>query len=377
MKSQKLPWLTYSSDLAIGYAARYPVITQRPQVLLHYFGSFVGYFLFHVMIFMLVYKHRQRLYRRIYIYINTERINNAFFFSFVMTTISTGLSMLIVTITYEGLCLSLFQMLLLGIALLFTIPHGLVSCFHLKKIPNFFTVSPFFCCCVRWKSMNYIIQALVFWFLYSIPHVLLYLIIEIYVSFIYFPFGYLVLLMYLGLSTITLWIGNALFLHISTPSSSATCSMCTNKTDRRRLVFALCLVIAFNVLYYTLWNFVLTYFYDKRGRSVNYLTFIPGFAMTFLGWYLSGDLVKLFDMLFRSKTSDEEYITITDDEITDNENENKSEDISADDLALFNVIQERGQQARYSVKRLRRFVNVVTRPSSLVFQDNNENTSLV
>ena len=377
MKSQKLPWLTYSSDLAIGYAAPYPVITQRPLALLRYLGSFVGYFLFHVMIFMLVYKHRQRLYRRTYIYINTERINNAFFFSFVMTTISTGLSMLMVTIANEGLCLTLFDMLLLGIALLFTIPHGLVSCFHLKKVPIFFGVSPFFCCCLRWKCMNYIIQVLVFWFIYSIPHVLLFLIVKICISFIYFPFGYLVLLMYLGLSTITLWIGNALFLHISTPSSSVTCSICTNKTDRRRFFFALCIVIAFNVLYYILWGFVVAYFHDRRGRTVNYLTLIPGFAMTFLGWYLSGDLVKLFDMFTGSKTSDEEYIAITDDEITDNENKNEAEDAIADDLMLYNAIQERGQQARYSVKRLRRFVNVVTRPSSLVYQDNNENTSLV
>lgn len=376
MKSQKLPWLTYSSNLAIGYAAPYPVITKRPLVVFRYLGSFVGYFLFHVMIFMLVYKHRQRLYRRTYIYINTERINNAFFFSFVMTMILTGFSMLMVTIVHEGLCLSLFEMLLLGIALLFTIPHGLVSCFHLKKIPNFFVVSPFFCCCVRWKCMNYILQVLIFWLLYSIPHVLLYLILEISMSFIYNPFSYLVLLMYLGLSIIILWIGNALFLHLSTPLSSATCSICTNKTDRRRFFFALCLLIAFNALYYTLWNFVVIYFYDIRGRSVNYLTFIPGFAMTFLGWYLSGDLVKLFDMFTLSKTSDEEeYIAINDDVITDNEN--KSEDIGLDDLALFNTIQERGQQARYSVKRLRRFVNVVTRPSSLIYQDNNESTPLV
>lgn len=320
---------------------------------------------------MLIYKYRYRLYRRLYAYVNSDPINSAFFYSFITTTILTSFGMLIAA-NSGGYCLSLFQIVLLGIALLFSVPHGIITCFRLKKRSDFFATYLFFCCCLRLKWVNIITQMLVFWLLYSMPHVIMYLSMIFSLNLFYSPFSYMIILMYLGLSIIILWIGNAIVFHLMSVSafrsSSRTCNIFRNRGERRRLIFAIFIAIAVNVLYFTAWGFVQTFFYDKRGSATNYLTFAPGFAITLVGWYLSGDLVKVFDMFTSSKTEDE--VTPT------NDNEKKGvidDDDDPESLETIHIIQQKGdQQARYSVKRLKWIMRAVRRPPSLTFNDSTD-----
>lgn len=279
-------------------------MVDRAYITQRFIGLFVSYFLLHLVIFMTVYKYRRRIYNRVYVYINTESINNAFFLSFIVTIIVICFGIIGIAQNIGGLCLTIFQLLLIFIVLFFIMLHGVISvCWKLKKQPNYFKVFPIFCCCIRWKWMNIFTQVISFWLLYSLPHIIFYLAITFTLNFFCSPFSYLVLLMYLALSGILLWIGNAIFFHLCTSFFPRRCDICRDKTSRRRMFFAIFIAVAINLINLILWGFIAVYFYDRRGQT-NYITFLPGLTITLVGWYLSGDLVKLFDMITLSKNED-------------------------------------------------------------------------
>lgn len=163
--------------------------------------------------------------------------------------------------------------------------------------------------------------------------------------------------------------------------------MFKNKVVRRRLIFAICIITAVNTLYLTAWGFVATSFYDKRGHANSYLTFIPGFAITIIGWYLSGDMVKLFDMFTQSNKTEKvgeqirknskQSLKESDLEVLDEE-DSESDGETEESLEALHIIQQKGDRARYSVKRLRRIMHAVKRSPSFAFSEtSNESSSLV
>lgn len=378
VKDQALPWLESSSDLSIGYAAPYPIITNRPIVLARHLGFFASYTLFQLILFMLIYKYRNRLYRRVYTYINSDRINRAFFYSFVVTSVLTGCGMLLGT-NNGGYCLSLFQVILLCIALLFSIPHGLIACFKLNKRLDFFDVPPLFCCCLSRRPFNIIAQALVFWLLYSMPHIIMYLSLIVSIDLFYSPFSYLVILMYLGLSILSLWIGNAIYFHLTSPlSEGKVCFSCRSKGDRRRLIFGMAIALAINLLYFTAWGFVGSFFYDKRGHTTNYATLVPGFAITLVGWYLSGDLVKVFGAFSTSKPEkyQDEKESVFEGSEGRKEASKRGSDITVIELSTVEQNEAtplvRESRTQYSIKRLKRLLKTVTRPQIILQESDSE-----
>lgn len=329
---------------------------------------------------MLIYKYRKRFYRRIYAYINSDQINSAFFYSFIVTSILTGCGMLVGT-NDGGYCLTIFQVLLLGIALLFSIPHGLIVCLKLKKRPDFFNVFPLFCSCIHRGKLNIIAQVFVFWLLFSMPHTVMYLLLIIFFDLFYNPFSYLVVIMYLGLSIIALWIGNAIYFHLtSTSLANYRNGTWKNRAKRRRFIFGVSIALAINILYFTTWGFVGSFFYDKRGHATSYMTFVPGFAITLIGWYLSGDLVKVFDMFTQSKyeTNQSKDLLVPENEI-DKERRSSAAEIELSGLQERDentpLLERSGgeSRSRYSIKRLKRLVRVVTREPAIDLLQESDN----
>ena len=354
IKAQKLPWLTYPSEFAFGYSQPYNETHFTSSTILRHVLFFISYFLFHVILFMLIYKYRYRLYTKVYDYVKKNRINRSLFWSFVITTIITFACMITLSLIAGGLCLTLLQLILLGISLLFGIPHSLVTCFRMKKKPNYYFLCPVGicytkCCCV---FINKLTQILLFCFLYTLPHVLLFLITNFAVNFISRPLSYLIILMYFALSSVFTWVANAIGLHLVTPHRLKS------KTDRRRLMFAVCLVLACNTLNFSLWGFVEVYFYDKRAQATSLITLLPGMVVTVLGWYLSGDLIKLFDMFTLSNTPEEEKISEA--------LENSDIELGSEDLETYSLFKDESPRQRYSVKRFRRLVRAVQHPKSVI-----------
>ena len=252
--------------------------------------------------------------------------------------------------------MTVFQLIMLSIAVGFGLPHCLVVCLRMKKKSRkFFKLSSE---TDSRKSLcfllNYSFQLILFSYLYFLPHIALYWTINFFASFIARPFSYLLILVYFGVSNVFIWVANAIGFHILFP---VTC----RKRGCRREIFAICLIVASNSMNIITWGFIETYFYDKRVQATSFMTLLPGMVFTLLGWYLSGDLVKLFDMLVVPfpKTSKQAEVELS----TDDESE------------LREFYKEESPRKRYNVTRLRRVVAVVQRPTSLLmWNDPNRNS---
>ena len=350
VKAERLSWLKYPNELAAGFARAYSSTQQNAEykyMIARYIWFFISYILLHLIVFMIVYKYRWRIYNKVQKYINAERINNAFFFSFIVTIITECFGIAAVSQAVGGLCFTIFQIVLIGVVFLFSLLHCVISiCCKLTKQNDYFRIYPIFCFCIRWKWINISVQVIAFWLLYSLPHVILYFMITFVFNFIYNPFSYLILLMYLGLSGILLWIGNAIFFHLSTLfSPNSQLDICRNKTNRRRLCFAISTAVVINMFNLYMWGFIAVYFNDRRGHT-SYITFLPGLAITLLGWYLSGDLVKLLDVVTLSKNDKDQ-------------NENQSEEEQYEELKDVDdkACKKEGYK-QYSINRLHHLIPV-------------------
>ena len=252
---------------------------------------------------MLVYKLRHRIYKCAYNYNVDGNQKSAFFWSFLFTIFMSFVAMTYMTWYAGGICISVLEVLLLFEMLMFIIPIFCIVCLHLKLKKDFFP-STSKIICSKSSCASIYTQAFVFAYIFFLPHTALFLLIKFFSNFFQNPLGYIILLMYFILSLVILWIANALFLHLISPSIGMCCP-CKNKQDFRRLTFAICLFVAVNLFNFTIWGFVSAYYYDRRGKAGSYLSLLPGVILSLVGWYLSGNLLKFFSFFSFAKHGDE------------------------------------------------------------------------
>lgn len=328
---------------------------------------------------MLVYKYRYRIYNNVCRYVSKSRINNSLFWSFILTTILAFICVLVISVIADGMCMSVLQIIMIAEAMAFGIPHTLVSCFRMKKSQAIKLVNRE----IQSFCLHRFVPCILFSYIYTLPHVALYWVMNIIISFIAKPFSYLVLFVYFCVSTMFIWIANAIGIHLLfplLPSKSAVHSY-----NCRRQFFAIILLITCNCLNFITWGFIEVYFYDKRAQTTSLITVLPGITFTLLGYYLSGDLVKVFDMLVVTLPAPKPFIS--------NETLQNSEDHSVNYTGSYHDddghVNEKGganpinrnsilseysegeypkvtPRRTYKFSRLKRVVNIFQRPTSVI-----------
>ncbi len=164
-------------------------------------------------------------------------------------------------------------------------------------------------------------QVLVLCFIYTLPHVMLFVIYLASVSFFYNPHSTGLLVLYFSSSSMILWIVNAVVIHLVSPylfvcrcSSSTSLDIedsiskdtVVSKGDNviaaiQRIVFAICLGLSLNLMNFSVVPFVGDYFYDRRVQVSTIFAIVP-IGVTLIGWYVSGDMVKIISKLsFKKK----------------------------------------------------------------------------
>lgn len=256
--------------------------------------------------------------------------------------------------------MTVYQLTLLVISLSFCLIHLGIAVCKLRK-SHVFPVMLAHMICVRSVGINKAIQIFLFFYFYSIPHVATYITVLFFVNFLFNPFGYLILLIYFTVSFTITWIANALTLYLLTPNCFACLSL-KNRKARRHAVFAFFVAGAFNCLNASLSIFVSVYFYDLRGASTSYMTIIPGLTITFLGWYISGDLSRLFNFV----SSNENRAT----ELNKEDKEEKEREIEE---ATHNMVQARPKGGNKNAKKLRQLANAVRLSVSSFYEDSSDN----
>ena len=307
--------------MADGYAISYDAEgkTRISVVLLEYIGFLLSYFISNILLFILVYKRLQSFYIKIRNKVLNyksnpkldKRVESAFLYSFVATSIIVIIGIILQTVLVGGLCLTILQIFLIAIVLFFSLLHGIISvCYRLKKLPkthdtksnvervepadDYFKEFPI--------NVSYCnpIKVGILWFLYSFPHFMFYLLMALMFNFFENPFSYFVLLTYLLVSIASLWIGNAIFFALIFTSSLKKL-FSRHISCKARLIMllkpclAILIAITVDIMYLVMWNFTAGYFYDERPQTSSFLTLIPGLVTTLIGGYLSGDLLQLFE----------------------------------------------------------------------------------
>ena len=364
-----LPWLKYSSDLAFGYAARHHSMSSGYPSTWNQTTFALAYVMFNVVIFMLVYKYRYRLYNRVYRYVTRDRISSSLLWSFIFT--STISSIIVITISFfaDGWCMTIYQVILLIISLFFCFLHLSIASLKLRKSHKF-PVMLAHVICIRSAKINKAIQIFMFFYFYSIPHISTYIIVLLSVNFLFNPFGYLILIVYFTISFTATWIANALAIYLLTPN----CFACKHRKARRHALFAFFVAGAFNFFNTSLSIFMSVYFYDMRGasNSTGYMTIIPGLVITFIGWYISGDLSKLFKFVSLDKISKEDKavkrLSLC------KEDEDKEQHVQIEEAR--NLMQVRAKNSN-STSKLRKLANAVQRvrsAASILYEDSSDDT---
>ena len=149
------------------------------------------------------------------------------------------------------------------------------------------------CACTSTKVCTYTTKTIILWFLYSLPHVVFYFSMLIIFNFFLHPLSYLVILEYLTFSVVALWIINGVSLAML---FTCCCSFkCTGKMCMSLLTFAAAVIV--NLIQIFGWNAVNAFFNDERPQTSDILRLIPIIAVSLLGWYSKGSLLKVFTKL--------------------------------------------------------------------------------
>ena len=151
-------------------------------------------------------------------------------------------------------------------------------------------------CTYTEKVCTYITKTIILWFLYSLPHVVFYLLMLLAFNFFLNPFGYLVVLEYLTFSVVALWIVNTIFFAMLFTSCNNKRTTPTYKTICK-LIFAFLIFLTTNASYLFGWNFINVYFYDNRPQVSDILKLAPLIVTSLLAWYSKDDLLEIFNKI--------------------------------------------------------------------------------
>ena len=347
---QQIQSLTYPSELALGYASKYDPVDF--YYIFFHILFYLSYIFINIVIVMLVYKYRNQIYNRVYDRVRKDCINFSLFWSSIMTLLILFSNITIISFIQGGFCITILQFSLLGISLFFGIAFHLpiVAC-RLKKKYGFFAVFPNYLC-AKYSCLELCTQLFVFFVLYTLPHVTIFLLYVSAVNFFYEPRSYLIVFVYLSSLSLILWIGNAIFIYLISPSLFKFC-ICREKMECRRIVFAICLFFALTSTNYVITPFVGDYAYNQKPTATSILSLIPGIVLTLLGWYLSGDLLKLFDVFSINRPPAQ----------TQEENETELEEVVTSNG--YKLMQTETERQPSRLKKIRRLIRAVRSDSSL------------
>lgn len=304
MKAQQIPWLVYSSHLAVGYASKYGY--QGSLHGIRYATLILSNFFLHVVIFMLLYKFRKRLYRKVLTCINGKNETNAKFWSFIMTSFIAFPAICYMSMYDNSLCITLLEIIFLSQSLIFVLPNFAII-YYTKLSSKFYLPTR----CGRYCCVNYSVQIILLFYILTWPHVLVPLVIFLSTNFFQNPLSYIILILYFTLSLAVLWVVNALAIHLVTSQKGSSNKVsCIKKKNCRRWTFTVSLFLACNLLNFTAWSFVSVSFYDTRSNATSYLTLIPGLILSIVGWYLSGNLTKLFNLFTKKEKEQSSYVRV-------------------------------------------------------------------
>ena len=121
----------------------------------------------------------------------------------------------------------------------------------------------------------------------------------------------------------------------------------------RRIVFAICLFFALTSTNYVITPFVGDYAYNQKLTATSILSLIPGIVLTLLGWYLSGDLLKLFDVFSINRPPAQ----------TQEETETELEEVVTSNG--YKLMQTETERQPSRLKKIRRLIRAVRSDSSL------------
>ena len=304
--------LGYGIEDVIGYSARLPTSTYFDSVV--EYGAFLSsYILMHIVIFMLICKYKDKIYNVVYEYVTKDKIRFCLFWSFIFTFFILFCNITITFAAEGGICITLLQLYLLCISLFPGLVYVVMVTIGIEKRNGFFKAFENLDC-VRIHFFDQLIQVLVFIFLFTLPHVSALVVFLSSVSFFYDPSSTSLLLLYLSSSSVVLWIVNAIFLYLVSPSLLVCC--CPTKCSNcMKVFFAICLALSVNLMNVSVMPFIGDYFYDRRIEGTSIFAIIP-IAITLLGWYKSGKLVEVFATLI---SDDNEKVTPTQNGVSINE----------------------------------------------------------
>ena len=317
--------LQYDGREVRGYAARLPSSTYfYPFV---EYGLFVTSFIFmHIVIFMLIYRYKSRIYRIVYEYVRKDKIEFCLFWSFILTFFLLFGNITFVFAVEGGFCMTLLQLYLLCISILPGLIYIIITIGHLKRRNGFFIVFQNLIC-VKIHFLDHLMQVLVFTFLFTLPHIISLVIYFSSVSFFYDPSSTSFLILYFSSSSIVLWIANAISIYLISPFLFVGC--CSPKcSEYKKLFFAILLGLSINLMNFSVVPFIGDYFYDDRVEGTSIFAIVP-IVITLLGWYISGDIVQLFAVLSFNTPEIEEY------------SENDFEIVSLNEISKFDSNQPR------------------------------------
>ena len=166
------------------------------------------------------------------------------------------------------------------------------------------------CACTCTKVCTYITKTIILWFLYSLPHVVFYLLMLLAFNFFLNPFGYLVVLEYLTFSVVALWIVNTIFFAMLFTSCNNKHTTPTYKTICK-LIFAFLIFLTTNASYLFGWNFINVYFYDNRTQVSDILKLAPVIVTSLLAWYSKDDLLEVFNKILPKQPPRNQPLTTT------------------------------------------------------------------
>ena len=262
-----------------------------------------------IVIFMLIGKYKDKIYNVVHEYVTKDKIQFCLFWSFIFTFAVMFCNITITFAAEGGVCITLLQLYLLCISLFPGLLYVVMVTRFIKRKEGFFKAFENLNC-KKYPFFDQLIQVLVFIFLFTLPHVSALVVFLSSVSFFYDPSSTSLLLLYLSSSSVVLWIVNAIFLYLVSPSL-LFCYCPT--TNCMKVIFAICLAVSINLMNVSIMPFIGDYFYDQRIEGTPFLegtsifAIIP-IAITLLGWYKRGKLVKVFAKLMND---DNEEATTT------------------------------------------------------------------
>lgn len=258
------------------------------------------------------------IYNAIYAYVTTDKINFSMFWSFILTFFLFCFNISFVFAIEGGICITILQVCLCFISLVPIFFYPFVVIFHVDKNKSNnekgFFISLGKNACKRVPYLDLMVQIMVICFIFMIPHVFMLIVYLTSVSFFYDSKSTTFLVLYFTSSSVILWIANAIVIyHISPCLCRCQCTSSEpndNGMDQaaqksvkyaklehfRYILFAIFLGLSLNLMNFSVIPFIGEFFYDTRANGATVFAIIP-LVITILGWYLSGDLVKLFTIL--------------------------------------------------------------------------------